>query len=62
MVAELFARDKRRHSIWKSEAEYNSIFRLTLGHKLLDQFEEEMSAVEDFLQKTLGIRFPVMMI
>lgn len=47
---EIFDRDKRRHPIWKSEAEYNALFDRKYGPEILDAMEAEMEQLDDFLE------------
>lgn len=50
MIQEYFERRKRRHPIWKSEAEYKVLFR-TLDHdeKLLDKLESAMDSITMYI-------------
>lgn len=50
LIKEFYARNIRRHPIWKSEAEYQSLFRRTLGEELLDKLELDMDALVKFIE------------
>ena len=49
LTSEYFARNERRHPIWKSEAEYRALFDKTLGDDTLDKFEEAFHEMEEYL-------------
>lgn len=49
LTQELFARNKRRHPVWKSEAEYKAIFERELGEEKLNLLEKQFKQLEDFL-------------
>lgn len=49
MTQELFARNRRRHPVWKSEAEYKAIFERELGEEKLNLLEKQFKQLEDFL-------------
>lgn len=49
---EFFDRRKRRHPVWKSEAEYNALFlELSEGGKVLTDLENAMEATVNYLSK-----------
>lgn len=52
LINEFYARNKRRHPVWKSEAEYQSLFRRTLGEELLDKLELNMDALVKFIENS----------
>lgn len=49
LTQELFARNRRRHPVWKSEAEYKAIFERELGEEKLNLLEKQFKQLEDFL-------------
>lgn len=49
LTQELFARNRRRHPIWKSEAEYKAVFERVLGEEKLNLLEKQFKQLEDFL-------------
>jgi len=49
LVKEYFARNCRRHPIWKSEAEYRALFDNELGKNKLDEFEIAFKEIEKYL-------------
>lgn len=49
ITQELFARNIRRHPIWKSEAEYKAIFERSLGEEKLNLLESHFKQLENFL-------------
>lgn len=56
MSDEYFNRKKRRHPIWKSEAEYNALFlKLSEGGTVLKRLEDAMENVSKFLSKSSKI-------
>ncbi len=57
MCEEFFERKKRRHPIWKSEAEYKAFFlQLTGKGALLENFEKAMEATAKYLTKVMFIK------
>lgn len=55
LTAELFARNKRRHPIWKSEAEYKAIFERQLGEEKLNLLEKQFKQLENFLLQEINL-------
>lgn len=50
---EFFERRLRRHPVWKSEAEYKAfVLDLASGGRLLEKFEEAMSATATYMSKS----------
>ena len=49
LIDEYFARNTRRHPIWKSEAEYRALFDNDLGKNKLDDFEVAFKEIEKYL-------------
>ena len=49
LIDEYFARNTRRHPIWKSEAEYRALFDNELGKNKLDDFEVAFKEIEKYL-------------
>lgn len=58
LTQEYFARNQRCHPIWKSEAEYQWLFRRTLGEELLDKLELDMDALHKFIEDS-DIELPI---
>ena len=52
---ELFSRNKRRHPIWKSEAEYKAIFERQLGEEKLNLLEYKYDMVEEISDKYVRV-------
>ena len=48
---EFFSRDKRRHPLWKSEAEYKAFLSLTYGGDTLSSLENAFDETEKYLRK-----------
>ena len=48
---EFFERTKRRHPVWKSEAEYEALFSGVIGQTSREKFEEAMEATAKYLEK-----------
>lgn len=57
LTKELFSRNKRRHPIWKSEAEYKAIFERQLGEEKLNLLEKQFKQLEVFLLQEM--QFPI---
>ena len=52
IIEEYFERKRRRHPLWKSEAEYKAFFRAHVeGGELLDSLENAMEATAKYLSK-----------
>jgi len=49
LTKEYFARNSRRHPIWKSEAEYRALFDEEMGSAKLDRLEKEFSYLDRYL-------------
>ncbi len=58
LVSEYFDRRKRRHPVWKSEAEYRVVFDTAKGKKWLTDFEEDLKLTEKFLREECD--FPIL--
>lgn len=53
LCEEFFERKKRRHPVWKSEAEYKAfVLDLASGGSLLEKFEQAMSVTAKYLTKS----------
>lgn len=48
-IDEYFNRNKRRHPLWKSEAEYKAIFSLGYGNTLFQRMEDELESLVKYL-------------
>ena len=46
---EYYARNKRRHPLWKSEAEYCTIFDAALGQEALNKLDDDFDRISRFL-------------
>lgn len=55
LTSELFARNKRRHPVWKSEAEYKAIFERQLGEEKLNILEKQFKQLESFLLQEIHL-------
>lgn len=53
LTKEYFSRNLRRHPIWKSEAEYKTMFIQPLGEEALDKLEKQFGRLEKFLKEEL---------
>lgn len=51
---EYYARNKRRHPLWKSEAEYCAIFDAALGQDALNKLDEDFDGLSRFLISNTG--------
>lgn len=50
---EYFERSRRRHAVWKSEAEYKAFFlSITNGGELLERFEQAMGVTARYLERS----------
>ena len=57
LTKEYFCRNLRRHPIWKSEAEYKTMFIQPLGSEALDKLEKQFGRLEKFLKEEL--QYPI---
>lgn len=55
LTTELFSRNKRRHPVWKSEAEYKAIFERQLGEEKLNLLEKQFKQLESFLLQEIHL-------
>jgi|AGTN01.3.fsa_nt_gi HD superfamily phosphohydrolases len=55
LVSEFFARNIRRHPVWKLEAEYWVLFEMVLGKDLLEPLEKAFKDIESYTIKNLDI-------
>lgn len=54
LTREYFSRNLRRHPVWKSEAEYKTMFIQPLGKETLDRLEIQFGRLEKFLNEELN--------